>query len=196
MANEIQESLTSPMQLETDENKVPPAGWAHCFTSRRAQFRTPHCHCPSVWPAPIADPHKLCVWPFIFSATCPLLPQRDITASLLKETCHGVTSETFNRTTANRQKCARLDVVANVFCGISFERPFFDVSLSNRILSPSCEPKKEALRTAYKRSGALLPWSSLPQVTLAQQLQPSTNAWPCSMLSEQPYSTTIGLAKM
>ncbi len=62
---------------------------------------------------------------------------RDITVSLLKETYHGVaiepclqpiTSETFTRTTANRQNGALLDIVANGFWESPFfERAFFDV---------------------------------------------------------------------
>ncbi len=112
----------------------------------------PWCHSPSVWLAPIADPLKLCLWPSVLGATRPLLPQRRLplnkaqwaaryhSITILKETCHGVatepslqpiTSETFNRTTANRQNGARLDVVANGFWGSPFERAFFDVRVFN-----------------------------------------------------------------
>ena len=61
---------------------------------------------------------------------------RDLTASLLKETCQGVatepslqpiTSETFRAASTNTQDGARLDIVANGFWGGVYERAFFDV---------------------------------------------------------------------
>ena len=124
---------------------------------------------------------------------------RDITASLLKETCHGVatepslqpiTSETFNRTTANRQNGARLDVVANGFWGSSFERAFFDV----RVFNPFAPSNRHSSVTAsyhhhenlkkrhYEQRirevehSSFTPWCSLPQVALAQQLTPGQHA--------------------
>ena len=65
---------------------------------------------------------------------------RDFTASLLKETCHGVatepslqpiTSETFQTASVNKQDGARLDIVANGFWGGVYERAFFDVRVFN-----------------------------------------------------------------
>ena len=59
---------------------------------------------------------------------------RDFTASLLKETCHGVTtepslqpitSETFQTASVNEQDGARLDIVANGFWRGVYERAFF-----------------------------------------------------------------------
>ena len=61
---------------------------------------------------------------------------RDITASLLKETCHGVatepslqpvTSETLDGASTNKHDGARLDIVAYGFWESSFERTFFDI---------------------------------------------------------------------
>ena len=57
----------------------------------------------------------------------------DLTASLLKETCHGIatepslqpiTSETFNAATANTQDGARLDIVAIGFGEVLSKEPF------------------------------------------------------------------------
>ena len=65
---------------------------------------------------------------------------RDITASLLKKTCHGVatkpslqpvTSETLDGASTNKHDGARLDIVAYGFWGSSFERAFFDVRVFN-----------------------------------------------------------------
>ena len=64
---------------------------------------------------------------------------RDFTASLLKETCHGVatepslqsiTSETFSTASVNKQDGAWLDIVTG-FWGSVYERAFFDVRVFN-----------------------------------------------------------------
>ncbi len=65
---------------------------------------------------------------------------RDITASLLAETCHSVaiepslqpvTGETFTNASTNTKEGARLDIVASGFWRSSFERAFFDVRVFN-----------------------------------------------------------------
>ena len=69
---------------------------------------------------------------------------RDVTASLLSETCHGVviepslqpiTSEMFHHATTNTQDGARLDIVANGVWDSPFERAFFDVKVFNPLCS-------------------------------------------------------------
>ena len=65
---------------------------------------------------------------------------QDLTASLLKETCHGVaaepslqpiTSESFRAASVNKQDGAQLDIVANGFWEGAYERAFFDVRVFN-----------------------------------------------------------------
>ena len=157
MANEIQESLTLPMQLATDLAREKGASsWLtalpleeHGFALHKTAFRDAIA-LRYGWPPSQIPTNCVCGHSFSVqhALSCPRggFPSirhnelRDITASLLKETCHGVatepslqpiTSETFNRTTANRQNGARLDVVANGFWGSSFERAFFDVRVFN-----------------------------------------------------------------
>ena len=65
---------------------------------------------------------------------------RDLTASLLSEVCHNVstephllpmTGEVMSGLSANIQDGARLDIVADGFWGSWFERAFFDVKVFN-----------------------------------------------------------------
>ncbi len=81
---------------------------------------------------------------------------RDITASLLKETCHGVateptlqpvTSETFEGASTNKQDGARLDVVVDGFWGGTFERTYLDVRVFNP-LAPSNQ--KRSMSATYR----------------------------------------------
>ena len=81
---------------------------------------------------------------------------RDFTASLLKETCHGVatepslqliTSETFRAASTNTQDGARLDIVANGFWGGVYERAFYDVRMFNPF-APS--NRRSSLASSYR----------------------------------------------
>ena len=65
---------------------------------------------------------------------------RDITAELLTEVCYGVgvepclqpvPDEAFSYKSANREDGARLDIVAENFCGRDRQRAFFDVRVFN-----------------------------------------------------------------
>ncbi len=78
------------------------------------------------------------MWP-VFQGRVSFNKLRNLTASLLKETCHGVatepslqpvTSETFNLASANKQDGAHLDIVASGLGGSAFERAFFDAICS------------------------------------------------------------------
>ena len=104
------------------------------------------------------DPFKysfsLCVRSSFFNTARSLMSKRrlsqystqrakDITASLLKGTCHGVatepslqpvTSESLDGASTNKHDGARLDIVAYGFWGSSFERTFFDVRVFNPLV--------------------------------------------------------------
>lgn len=92
---------------------------------------------------------------------------RDITVSLLKETCHGVVTEsclqpiTSDTASVNKQDGARLDIVANGFWGgrAFFVRVFNPFTPSNRhssLASASWNLEEEALQTESSRSRTLL----------------------------------------
>ena len=82
---------------------------------------------------------------------------RDLTANLLSEVCHSVTTEphlqpisgeVFSRASANVEDGARLDILANGFWGGRFERAFFDV----RVFNPHAPSNRESkLSTCYRR---------------------------------------------
>ena len=82
---------------------------------------------------------------------------RDLTAELLTEVCSGVatepmlqpvSSERFHRVSTNTQVGARLDIVANGFWCVKFERAFFDVRVFNHF-SPS--NRKSLLSSVYRQ---------------------------------------------
>ena len=168
---------------------------------------------------------SLCMWSTLLSTACSLLSRggfpsirhndlRDLTASLLKETCHGVatepslqpiTSETFNAATVNTQDGARLDIVANGFWGGAFERAFFDVRVfkpfapSNRH-SSSYRHHESLKKRLYERRVREVEYSSFTPLVFSFTggLGPAATAfYKClaSQLSDkwkQPYSSTIG----
>ena len=85
----------------------------------------------------------------------------DFTASLLKETCHGVatepslqpiTSETFQTVSVNKQDGARLDIVANGFWGGVYMRAFFDVRVFN-LFAPS--NRHSSIASSYRHHESL-----------------------------------------
>ncbi len=119
-----------------------------------------------------------------------------------------ITSETFNKTTANRQNGARLDVVANGFWGSPFERAFFDVRVFNPFapsnrhtsLSASYRHHENLKKRHYEQRIREVEHSSFTPLVFATTggLGPAATAFYkrlASMLSDkwkQPYSTTIG----
>ena len=151
---------------------MPLASWLtalpleeHGFTLHKSAFRDALA-LRYGW-APLHIPsHCVCGCPFSVhhALSCPRggFPAirhnelRDLTASLLKETCHGVatepslqpiSSETFDAATVNTQDGARLDIVANGFWGGAFERAFFDVRVFNPF-APS--NRQSSLAAAYR----------------------------------------------
>ena len=81
---------------------------------------------------------------------------RGLTASLLSEVCHNVstephlqpmTGEVMNGLSANIQDGARLDIAADGFWGSRFEQAFFDVKVFNPY-APSNQ--KTSLSTCYR----------------------------------------------
>ncbi len=142
---------------------------------------------------------------------------RDITASLLTETCHGVateptlqpvTSESFRHSTANVQDGARLDIVANGVWGSSFERTYFDVRVFNP-LAPS--NKHSTIAATYRHHENIkkrnyeqrireIEHSSFTPLVFSTSggLGPAASVFYkrlASMLADkwkQPYGTTIG----
>ena len=82
---------------------------------------------------------------------------RDLTASLLTEVCHGVSTEphlqslsgeAMSHESANVEDGARLDVVANGFWGGRFEKAFLDV----RVFNPSARSNRQSsLQAVYRR---------------------------------------------
>ena len=142
---------------------------------------------------------------------------RDLTASLLKETCHGVaiepslqpiTSEIFNAATVNTQEGARLDIVANGFWGGAFERAFFDVRVFNPFapsnrhssLASSYRHHESLKKRLYEQRAREVEHSSFTPLvfSLTGCLGPAATAFYKSLSSQlsdkwkQPYSSTIG----
>ena len=120
----------------------------HCFTLHKSAFRDAmalrYGWVPSQIPSSCVCGQSFTVQ---HALSCPKggFPSirhnelRDLTASLLKKTCHGVatepslqpiTSETFRMASVNKQDGARLDIVANGWGG-AYERAFFDVRVFN-----------------------------------------------------------------
>ena len=82
---------------------------------------------------------------------------RDLTANLLSEVCHSVSTEphlqpisgeTLTGASANVEDGARLDILANGFWGSRFERAFFDVRVFNPHAPSNRQPQ---LATSYRR---------------------------------------------
>ena len=82
---------------------------------------------------------------------------RDLTANLLSEVCHSVSTkphlqpisgEILTEASANVEDVARLDILANGFWGSRFERAFFDVRVFNPHAPSNRQPQ---LATSYRR---------------------------------------------
>ena len=156
-ATNIHISLTPPMQLAMNlAQEKGASSWLtalpleeHGFTLHKSAFRDAMALRYGWTPSQIPS-HCVCGQSFTVqhALSCPRggFPSirhnelRDLTASLLKETCHGVTtepslqpitSETFRAASANTRDGARLDIVANGFWGGVYERAFFDVRVFN-----------------------------------------------------------------
>ena len=153
-AGVLRESLTQAMQLAMDlAQEKGASSWLtalpleeHEFALHKSTFRDAMAPRYGWIPSHIPS-HCVCGQPFSVqhALSCPRggFPSvrhnelRDLTTSLLKETCHGVateptlqpiTTETFGAAIVNTQGGARLDIVANGFWGGAFERAFFDVN--------------------------------------------------------------------
>ena len=154
------------MQLPMDLAQEKGASWwlttlpleEHGFILHKSAFRDAmalrYCWVPSQIPS-----HCVCGQPFTIQLVlqCPRggFPSirhnglRDLTASLLKETCHGVatepslqpiTSETFRAASTNTQDGARLDIVANGFWGGVYERAFLMSGCLTHLLPQTAAP--------------------------------------------------------
>ena len=119
------------------------------------------------WPFQNSPSHCSCGQPFSVehALTCktggfPAVRHnevRDITATLLTEVCHGVTTEphlqplsgeSLSHRSANTQDGARLDVAMYGFWGGRFEKAFIDV----RIFNPSAQSNRHAsLSSVYRK---------------------------------------------
>ena len=82
---------------------------------------------------------------------------RDLTANLLSEVCHSVSTEphlqplqgeALRGASASTEECARLDIAANGFWGGRFERAFFDVRVFNPHAPSNRHPQPA---TCYRR---------------------------------------------
>ena len=123
---------------------------------------------------------------------------RDLTANLLTEVCHQVstepdlqpvTSETFSRNSINTQDGARLDITMNGFWGGRHEKTFCDVRVfnphaptnSNTSLSNCYKRHEREKRNCYERRireiehASFTPWYSLPLAVWLVVLQFFTN---------------------
>ena len=146
---------------------------------------------------------------------------RDLTANLLSEVCHSVSTEphlqplqgeALRGASASTEECARLDIAANGFWGGRFERAFFDVRVfnpqapSNRHPQPATcyrRHEKEKKRVYEQRIRDIEHGSFAP---LVMSVTGGMGRIPqfiykrlASMLSNkwnQPYATTNGLAPM
>ncbi len=172
-ANKVRDSLPQPQQLAMDLGSEKGASsWLsalpleeHKFTLHKTAFRDAIA-LRYGWPPANTPSHCVCGQSFSIqhALSCPRggYPSirhnelRDITASLLKETCHGVateptlqpvTSETFEGASTNKQDGARLDVVVDGFWGGTFERTYLDVRVFNP-LAPSNQ--KRSMSATYR----------------------------------------------
>ena len=130
---------------------------------------------------------------------------RDLTASLLTEVCHGVSTEphlqslsgeAMSHESANVEDRARLDVVANSFWGGRFEKAFLVV----RVFNPSTRSNRQtSLQAVYRRHeqekkrqydqrvrevehATFTPLVLSSTGGMGKQQQCSTNGWPqCSV---------------
>ena len=233
-AHVIRESLTPPLQLAMDlAQEKGASSWLtalsleeHGFTLHKSAFRDALALRYGWVPSHIPS-HCVCGQSFSVqhALSCPRggFPSirhnelRDLTASVLKETCHGVatepslqpiTSETFNAATVNTQEGARLDIVANGFWGGAFERAFFDVRVFNPFapsnrhssLASSYRHHESLKKRHYERRVREVEHSSFTPLvfSLTGGLGPAATAFYkrlSSQLSDkwkQPYSSTIG----
>ena len=92
----------------------------------------------AVWMAPRTSAHGMCVWQTVHSGLLSLCHNeiRDVTADLLNEVCHNVSTEPklqplsgklLSHRTANTEDEACLDVKAQGFWGDQHQCTFFDV---------------------------------------------------------------------
>ena len=119
------------------------------------------------WTPHYAPSHCVCGEPFSIShaLSCKLggYPAirhneiRDLTANLLSEVCHSVSTEphlqplpgeALRGASASTEECARLDIAANGFWGGRFERAFFDVRVFNPHAPSNRHPQPA---TCYRR---------------------------------------------
>ena len=142
---------------------------------------------------------------------------RDLTATLLTETCTGVvieptlqpiSSDQLTGATANSQPGARLDIVANGFWGGTFERAFFDVRVFNPFATSNSQTQLANLyhqhenmkKRSYEQRIREVELSSFTPLVFAQMggLGPATIVFYKRLASllaskwDQPYSTTMG----
>ena len=150
MAEKIRESLSPSMQLAMDiAQEKGASSWLTALPPEESLYKSDFRDAMALrygWVPPTVPFHCVCGQSFTVqhALSCPrggfpLIRHNelwDLTASLLKETCHGVatepklqpiTSQTFRAATANKQDGAKLDIVANGFWRGAFERAFFDV---------------------------------------------------------------------
>ena len=138
----------------------------HGFALHKAAFRD-SLSLRYGWPFQNSPSHCSCGQPFSVehSLTCktggfPAVRHnevRDITATLLTEVCHGVTTEphlqplsgeSLSHRSANTQDGARLDVAMYGFWGGRFEKAFIDV----RIFNPSAQSNRHGpLSSIYRK---------------------------------------------
>ena len=156
MAEKIRESLSPSMQLAMDlAQEKGASSWLtalpleeHGFSLHKSAFKDAMALRYGWVPSQMPSHCIFNLWPVLHvqrALSCPRggFPSirhkslQDLTASFLKETCHGVateptlqpiTSETFRAATANK---AMLDIVANGFWGGTFAKAFFDVRVFN-----------------------------------------------------------------
>ena len=142
---------------------------------------------------------------------------RDLTANLLSEVCHNVstephlqplTGESLSLATANSQDGARLDIAANGFWGGCFKRTFFDVKVfnpyapSNRHTQPSSgyRAHENAKKRTYEQRIREIEHSSFTPLVmsltggLGREAQAAYKHLASLLASkrDQPYSVTMG----
>ena len=172
-AGSIRESLPQPLPLAMDlGNEKGASSWLsalpleeHKFVLHKTAFRDAIALRYGWTPSNIPS-HCVCGQAFSIqhALSCPRggYPSiqhnelMDITASLLKETCHGVatepslqpvTSESLDGASTNKHDGTRLDIVAYGFWGSSFERTFFDVRVFNPLVPSN---RKYPLPATYR----------------------------------------------
>ena len=173
-AKNLQSNLPSPLQCSMELAQEKGAStWLtalpiveHGFALHKAAFKD-SLSLRSSWPLQNSPSHCSCGQPFTVehALTCktggfPAVRHnevRDITATLLTEVRHGVTtephlqplsSESLSHCSAITEDGARLDVAMYVFWGGRFEKAFVD----GRVFNPSTQSNRQAsLSSVYRR---------------------------------------------